>query len=396
VTRLARQSMERIGRSVARMVTVLGCATLAGVLAFAGGPSAAVAGPADNETRAYAIYKEAKEKYDAKDFERAAELAEQAEKLFPHPNIMLLKGSALRQLGKLREAEAAFKQCKVQAAQLSKKALQNLTDEILAVSDEMRSKGELVVVVEPAGEARVQIDGTEVVVPYARWIAPGRKKVEAGAPGRKPVTREVDVTAGATAEVKINLDRRDGKLVVVVPGGLRGVTVRLDGHTIDIDDAARIGDRTVAQSVEPGVHEVICARGDRQVGTKIEVAADAQVDARCDGLEGGGLAPRKLAGWGGVLAGAGIFGFGAVNVSYYAYKSSNGFVEKVPDGSVSRLTGGLGYAVVGAAVSVASWLLFVRDGETRTAASIGGDPGPWAGSMADVTANRPTGWAPTR
>lgn len=379
---------------VARVLAAGGSAALVGALVATIAPGVATAAPADNETKAFNMYKEAKEKFDAKDYERAADLAEQAEKLFAHPNIMLLKGSALRQLGKLREAEAAFKQCKPLAAQLSKKALQTLTEEILAVGDEMRSKGELVVSVEPNGGARVQVDGVEITVPYSRWVAPGRKKVEAGAPGRKPVTREVDVKAGDTAEVKINLDHRDGKLVVVVPGGLRGVTVRVDGKTVEIEDAARLGDRSPAQSVEPGVHEVICVRGDRQIGTKVEVAADAQAEARCDGLEGGGLPPRKLAGWGGVAAGAGIFGFGAYNLSYYAYKSANGYVERVPEGSISRLTGGVGYAVVGAAVGVASWLFFVRDGQATAGGPAETGHGSWAHSGAVEPA--PFGWSPSR
>ncbi len=377
-----------------RTLASLGCVALVAILATVVAAPVAVAGPADNETKAFALYKEAKDKLDAKEFERAAELAEQAEKLFAHPNIMLLKGSALRQMGKLREAEAAFKQCKPLAAQLSKKALQTLTEEILAVSDEMRAKGELVVIVEPSRDARVQLDGTEITMPYSRWLTPGRRKVEAGAPGRKPVTREIDVKAGDTAEVKINLDHRDGKLVVVVPGGLRGVTVRVDGNTVDIADAARIGDRSPALSVEPGTHEVICVRGDRQIGTRIEVAADAQAEARCDGLEGGGLPPRKLAGWGGVAAGAGIFGFGAYNMSYYAYKKSNGFVERVPEGSVSRLTGGLGYAVIGAAVSVTSWLLFVKDSEAAAATAQAQDPDSWA--YRPAAAPESPGWPSTR
>ena len=347
-------------------------------------PRIALAGPADSEARANALYKEAKEKYDARDYDRSFELAEQAEKLFNHPIITLLKGRALRQQGKLREAEFTFKQCKNLAAQLSKQALHVLTDELIGVSDEMRAKGELVIAVEPIGDARVQLDGTEIKVPYNRWFVPGKHKIEAAGAGRKTVTREVEVTAGASAEVKINLDRRDGRLTVVVPGGLRGVDVRIDGKSLEIAEALRIGDRTSAATVDPGLHEVVCVRGDRQVGSKVEVGADAQVDARCDGLEPqGGFAPKKLAGWGGVAAGAGLLGFGAYNMSYYAYKTNSGFVERVPEGGISRLTGGLGYAVVGTAVGVVSWLLFVREGDgAQSALALPGADDPAVGSAA--------------
>lgn len=321
---------------------------------------AANAGQADNENKANSLYKDAKDKFDARDYDKALDMSEQAEKLFPHPMIVLLKGRILRQMGKLREASAVLKQVKVQAAQLSKPALLVLNDELVGVSDEMRVKGELVVQVEPA-DARVAVDGTEVKMPYARWFTTGKKRIEAGAPGRKTVVREVELTSGATSEVKINLDRQDGRVVVIVGGGLRGVDVRIDGAPLEIADAQRVGDRAPAKSVEPGQHEVMCLRGDHQVGSKVDVPPGGQVEVRCDGLEppaGGG---KKAAGWGGVAVGAGIFGFGAYNVSYYAYKTSSGFVEKVPEGSVSRLSGGIGYATVGALVGAASWFLLVRD-----------------------------------
>jgi len=357
-------------------IWTLGCAAIAAravtcalatvaVLTTAAEP--ALAGPSDNETKAFEIYQRAKALFEAKDYEKSADLAEQAERLFAQPMIVLLKGRAMRQLGRLREADAAFKQCKAGAAQLSKQALHILTDEIIANADEMRSKGELIIAVEGSTAAQVLVDGAEVRMPYARWLPVGKHRVEALAAGRKSVRRDVEITAASTAEVKLNLDIRDGRLVVVAPGSLRNVVVRIDGKVVEIADEARIGDRSPPQTVEPGSHEVVCVRGERQVGSRVEVPADGVVDARCDGLDPPPSPARRAAGWGGVALGGSLFAFGAYNVGYYAYKTSNGFVERVPEGSVSRMSGGLTYALVGAAVGTASWLLWLRDGGAATA-----------------------------
>ena len=341
-------------------------------------PTVARAAPADNEAKANQLYQDAKAKFEAKDYERAEELIEQAEKLFPHPMIVLQKGRILRMLGRLRDAETALKQCKAGSAQLPNKALHILTDELIGLSDEMRAKGELLVTVESSGDVQVQLDGSDIKVPYARWLPPGRHKVDAASSGHKPVHRDVDVVAAATAEVKLNLDKRDGRLVVVVPGSLRNVEVRIDGRVFDIEDAARIGDRAPPKTVDPGPHEVVCIRGERQVGSKVDVPADGQVDARCDGLEPPESGSKKIVGWSGVAVGGGLLAFGAYNVGYYAYKKSDGFVERVPDGSVSRLSGGVGYALFGAAVGVGSWLVWLRSGGGDSASAQAAPPQPAA------------------
>ncbi len=356
-TKLFRSAF-RVMVALALPALLLG-STLAGTLA--------IAGPGDNEARSNQLYQEAKTKFDAKDYDRAIELIEQAEKLFPHPMIVLLKGRILRMLGRLRDAETALKQCKAGSAQLPNKALHILTDELIGLSDEMRAKGELVVTVESGGEAQVQLDGTDIKVPFSRWIVLGRHKIDAAASGRKPVRREIDVVAGATAEVKINLDKRDGRLVVVVPGNLRNVEIRIDGRLFEIEEAARIGDRSPPKTLDPGQHEVVCIRGERQVGSKVEVPADGQVDARCDGLEPATGGPKAIVGWSGVAVGGSLLAFGAYNVGYYQYKTANGFVEVVPNGSVSRFSGGIGYAVIGAAVGVGSYLMWLRSGGNGTA-----------------------------
>lgn len=315
----------------------------------------------DAEARANAIYKDAKDRFDAKDFEKAVELATNAERIFAHPAITLLKGRALRGVGRLREAQVAFKAVNANLTVLPKPLWRVLTDETLAVSDDMRVKGEIKIEVEPA-DARVLLDGLEVQVPYVRWIVPGRHKVEAGAANRKAISRDVDVKAGDSAEVKLDLLQRDGQLAVTVPGGLQGVEVRIDGQVVEIAPAVRLGDKVPTRSVAPGKHEVVCVRAGKQVGTQIEVASDATVEARCDGLPepaGAGGGAMKAVGWSGVAVGTGLFGYGLYGLGSYLGSDLGD-----PRGIKSTNKHWLGstYTVVGAAAAVCSYLFLVRDG----------------------------------
>jgi hypothetical protein len=345
--------------------------TAAGVAAAALLMAALVASPrpvaaGESEDRAYAIYKTAKERFEAKDYDKALELVTQAEKIFAHPAITLLRGRALRVFGRLREAEESFKAVRDNLSQLPKPLLKVLTDEVLGVSDDMRKKGELQVMAEPAS-ARVLVDGVEVQVPMQRWLAPGRHKVEATAEGRNTVTREVELKAGATTELKLNLLQRDGRLAIVVPGGLQGVDVLIDGASVDVEAAVRLGDRIAPRNVSAGTHDVLCRRAGKQVGVQVQVAADGLAEARCDGLvvassvSGGG---RKAVGWSGVAVGAGLFGYGVYGLGSYL-----GADLQDPRGVKSTNKHWLGstYTVVGAAAAVLSYLFLVRDDSTAAA-----------------------------
>ncbi len=327
--------------------------------------ASATAWAGDTEERANNIYKEAKIRFDNREFPKAVELATQAERIFAHPAITLLKGRALRAVGKLREAEDAYKAVREKLNQLPKPLLHTLTDELLAVSDEMRKKGELKVDVQPS-DARLFVDGTDAEIPFTRWLLPGKHNVEAGLPGKKPLVREVDVKAGDSVEVKLDLRQKDGRLVVVVPGGLKGVEVRVDGHVVDIDEAVRVGDKVPTRTLEPGTHEVSCKRGVKQVGRAIEVPSDGEVAVRCEGLESSvdaGGANLRTAGWGGVAVGAGIMGYGLYGLGSYAsdLSDSRGVASTNKHWLGSTLT------LVGAGTAVASYFLLLREPHAEVA-----------------------------
>lgn len=336
---------------------------------------ALVAAPAwagEAEVRANAIYKEAKDRFDAKDFEKAADLAEQAERIFGHPAITLLKGRALRALGKLREAEAAYKVVREGLAQLPKPLVKVLTDELLGTGEEMRQKGELKVTTEPAN-ARAMLDGTDIPLPFVKWIGPGRHKVEAGVPGKRPVTREVEVKVGETVDLRINLNEKEGRLVVVVPNGLKGALITIDGAIYEIEDAQRLGDRAPPKMVEPGKHSVVCVRDGRQVGVTVDVGSDQTVEAGCLGLEAAASAVNagKAVGWGGVAVGTGLFGYGLYGLGSYLLVDLD---DTRGIKSTNKHWLGSTYAIVGAGAAVASYLLLVRDGAGADSKSAGVAP----------------------
>ena len=145
----------------------------------------------------------------------------------------------------------------------------------------------------------------------------------------------------------------------------RGVDVLVDGEALEIPDEGRAGDRTPQKAVAVGDHEVVCVRGNQRTTRQAHVEMDAVVDVRCDGIEppGASVGKGKLFGWGGVAVGAGLLGWGLFNVGDYASQTAAGKVEKVGDCALcmSRLSGGIGYSVVGAALGVTSAWLFLRE-----------------------------------
>lgn len=348
---------------------------LLGVAAGSFAPVEAVAAESA-EVRANAIYKEAKDLFEGNDFAGALAKAEQAEKVYPHPAILLLKGRILRRLGKLRLAEAALRDA--DKPELPKPLAKTLADERDALSDDFGRKGELVVVLaESAGSGAgitLSVDGVVVEDKrFERWILAGRHEVEATAPGRKAWARTVDVVAGKTVQVEVAMEDVAGRLVVVVPGGLQGVEIRVDGAPVRIAEGARLGERWSA-SVAVGSHEVVCSGPGGASRETVRVEEGGAATVTCNGVAGQAASgtASKVVGWSGVAVGSGLFAYGVYNLAYYLAQSADGQVEVVGDSplAMSRSTGGALYAASGAAVGILSWWLFLRDASDARAAAV--------------------------
>ena len=323
---------------------------------------------AQTETRANALYKDAKEKFEAGDFTKALEQAEEAERLFAHPSIVFLRGRILHKLSRLREAEDALKLA--DSPQLPKPLTKPLAEERAQVADEMKRTSELKVTVQPAASAVVSVEGETSQGGFIKWLPPGKRRIEVAAPGYRPVVRMAELTLGSPVEVRITLVPMGGSLVVVVPGGLVGVDVTVDGDSITIADGARAGDRSPALAVSVGGHEVVCSRGAKRFQGSVKVEMDATVEVVCEGIAAAG-GPGKALGWGGVAVGTGIFGYGAYGLGSY-------FLVDLQSERKVKATNkhwlGASYASVGLATAIASYLLFVREPAAVAATAAPRDP----------------------
>ena len=319
-------------------------------------PAAWSAEPSGDPARANSIYKDAKERFEAGETQKALELATEAERIFPHPSITFLKGRVLRRLGRLHDADEAFQAA--DSPQLPKALHRPLDEERKSLAEEMQQKGELRVLVQPPN-ARVKVDGEVRTGTFQSWVDVGRRRVEISAPGHQAVVRSVEVQAGETSEITVVLQAMGSAIIVVVPGGLRGVEVLVDGIALDLGDGTDVGDRSQPQPVAAGTHSVVCSRGDKRVVKSVEVGTGVEVDVDCSKLSGGSLGalPVKAIGWGGVGVGALVMGYGAWGLgSYYLSDADD------PRGVKSSNKQWLGsvYAVTGAAAGVLSYLLLVR------------------------------------
>ena len=312
--------------------------------------------PAGDPARANQIYKDAKDRFEAGETQKSLDLATEAEKIFAHPSITFLKGRILRRLGRLREAAEALQQA--DSAQLPKALHRPLDEEIKAVTDEMQGKGELRVLPSPA-TALVRVDGEARAGPFIAWVEVGHRRVEISAPGHQAVVRSVEVQAGEVSELTIALAAAASSIVVVVPGGLRGVEVLVDGVALALADGVDLGDRSPPQGVPAGNHTVVCSRGDKRTVQSVEVGIGAQVDVDCAKVAVSRPVdlPLHAIGWGGVGVGALVFGYGAWGLgSYYLSEKDD------PRGVKSSNKAWLGtvYALTGAATGALSYLFLVR------------------------------------
>ena len=312
------------------------------------------------EVRANALYKDAKDQFDAGELDDALRLATQAEGLFAHPAIVYLRGRVLRRLGRLREADDAMRAA--DTSTLPKPLQKPLQDERAAMAEEMRVKGELTLKTDP-DTAHVSLDGQDVAAESATWVAAGKHKVVASAPGFQTLTRPVDVVAGETAAITLRLLPVAGSLVIVIPGGLRDTEVRLDGLLVELKAGEKLGDRTPPMHVQAGAHRVVCTRGDQESAHEIEVGADGATEVTCDGVTPPTGLARKVVGWTGVGLGAGLTGLGAYGLLSFLVVDTKDPRYNDPRYTVGhqKVIWGSVYAGAGIALGLCSWFFLVRD-----------------------------------
>lgn len=312
------------------------------------------------EARANAIYKDAKERFEAGDFGKALTLVRQAEGLFSHPAIIFLRGRILHGLARLREADDALRLADTEA--LPKPLQQSLADERAVLTGEMHSKGELLLTVDP-DSARVTLDGEEVRPDSLGWLSPGKHRIEVAAPGYETMSRDVQIPAGESATVTLRLVPVAGSLVIIVPGGLRDAEVRLDGLLVELRAGEKLGERTPPMHVQAGPHRIVCSRGADESAHEVDVSASGTTEVTCTDIAPSTGTARKVLGWTGVGLGAGLVGAGTYGLLSFFLVDAKDPRYSDPRYEVghNKVIFGTTYVVLGVAVGVCSWLFLLRD-----------------------------------
>lgn len=337
---------------------------------------------AEDPDRANKLFLEAREKLKDDDREAALPLLSQAESHFAHPAILLLKAKTQRELGLLDDADATLG--RIESGKLPRGLRKVLAEERAELEKARKALGRLRVRVTPA-EAIVVIDKHEHRGGYDRWRNPGDTRVEVLAPGFQPTVRTATIAAEGDVTLEVALAPLRGKIRVVVPGGLKGVEVKIDGKAVEIEEGARAGD-VFSTDAGLGKHEVLCRRGDKEVGHVVEVAFGTSADVRCNGIEPATNIARVSLGWGGVAAGAALASYGVWGIqSYFADQEKAQREGLIADGNKGY--GGALYLASGVAVGLASYWLLLREPSTEAepTASLNPDAAGTNLPLADVS-----------
>lgn len=325
---------------------------------------------AEDPDRANKLFLEARDKLKDDDREAALPLLTQAESHFAHPAILLLKAKTQRELGLLDDADTTLG--RVESGKLPRGLRKVLAEERAELEKARKAMGRLRVRVTPP-EAIVVVDKHQHRGGYDRWRNPGDTRVEVLAPGFQPTVRTATIAAEGDVTIEVALAPLRGKIRVVVPGGLKGVEVKIDGKAVAIDEGARAGD-VFSTDAGLGKHEVLCRRGDKEVGHVVEVAFGASADVRCIGIEPATNIARVSLGWGGVAAGAALASYGVWGIqSYFADQEKAQREGLIADGNKGY--GGALYLASGVAVGLASYWLLLREPSGEAAASASLTPG---------------------
>jgi hypothetical protein len=210
VTRPIRRSSRLRLRCRALLATVLLSSAVLLAAPLCGGPFAAVAhAAAAGEEQFLAAH----EDYAAKRYAEALPLFRDALELSNSPNARLYVARCLRELGMIVDAyeqmHLAVRKATAMARSEDKYTpTRNAAAAELAQLDEQVAKV-VIALHDPPPGARVTINGAElesarVGMPVA--VAPGKVIVEATAPGREPIRRELSVVGAATASLTLAFD----------------------------------------------------------------------------------------------------------------------------------------------------------------------------------------------
>ncbi|MCC6647691.1 MAG: PEGA domain-containing protein [Polyangiaceae bacterium] len=203
------KTTSRLGRSALSLIVAAAVAGAPTTSLFAQKKPAPAAAPAKDakpdkakQAQARDAYKRGQEKLTAGDFAGAAVAFKEANELIPAPQAQYKLAFALDKAGKGPEALAAYQ------ALLASSVPESMAESKAAAEKRVAELGQatLKVTTNPPG-ASVKIDGERSLdaSPMTATVKPGKHKIEVAMADHEPATRDVEVAAGAMAEVSLDL-----------------------------------------------------------------------------------------------------------------------------------------------------------------------------------------------
>jgi hypothetical protein len=167
--------------------------------------SAGAQSSARDRTAAEALFQEATVLMDAKKYAEACDKFAASQQLDPGLGTMLYLADCYDQAGRSASAWALFREVEDRSRRASQPDRERIAGERASALESKLSK--LEVRVAPKQRVRdLELRVAGSVLPQASWnvalpVDPGPTKIEARAPGKKPVTLQIVVTSGATSQV---------------------------------------------------------------------------------------------------------------------------------------------------------------------------------------------------
>ncbi|MEZ4265613.1 MAG: PEGA domain-containing protein [Myxococcota bacterium] len=359
------------------MVLTLGV-VLAGLMAAAPPASATV----EDETAAHELYQQAADDFEARDYEAAAEKLTRAYALFPKPIILIKKGEALEQLGRVEEAYEL-----VRDVVPDDKRMEPKLRALLARLERVLERPIKVSILSGSiTGAKIIIDGQDTgqVTPTVLDVPRGNHDLRLEKLGYQTYSRSIEAKGVDIVVVEGQLVRQMGQVRVRVgTGNFTDTVVFLDGNRVQ--PVFSTDTATPFIDVPIGAHSVECRR-EREDTERLDfvLEADMTLDHVCMKTGPRASKGRKALAWS--LVGAGVAGLAGGAVLLVSYQADVDHGKKTNQGvdSNKQIFGPVAIGVGVAAVTTGIILLAKRPAGPKTEGRpvvVGGYAGPNGGGL---------------
>lgn len=159
---------------------------------------------ADAEADRTALYKEGMALAEKGDWKEAAEKFRKVVEIRAAPKALFTLAQAEEHLGRLVAAKAAYEQAKSDSKAADAEVAKAATDALSSLTPRI---AHLTIALGPNDQgARATIDGAAASASQATDVDPGRHRVHAETPGKRPFNRDVTITEGASETVNVVLE----------------------------------------------------------------------------------------------------------------------------------------------------------------------------------------------